>query len=144
MIICQCHMIIMIHEYSYLCMSTYCHRIFAPVSMHVIKMPCLSVHQQHDLSSIADLQGLSPLPEIRYEKVKSLVLQSHLWQVTLALTIKNCELTQDTCFSILLTVYHRSSTRHITPLLLRYTQHLARPSWSREGQSLTRKHYRHT
>lgn len=59
-----------------------------------VKMPCLSVHQQHDPSSIADLQGLSPLPEIE-EKVKSLVLQSHLRQVTLALTIKDwveCEL----------------------------------------------------
>ena len=36
-----------------------------------VKIPCLSVHEQHDPLSPADLQGLCPLPEVE-EKVKIL------------------------------------------------------------------------
>ena len=53
-----------------------------------VKIPRLSVHQEHDPSSAADLQGLCPLPEIE-EKVKSLVQQAYLRQVALMLTIKD-------------------------------------------------------
>ena len=53
-----------------------------------LKIPCLSVHQQHDPSSPADLQSLCPLPEVE-EKVKSLIQQAYLRQVTLKLTLKD-------------------------------------------------------
>ena len=53
-----------------------------------VKIPCLSVHEQHDPSSPADLQGLRPLPEVE-EKVKSLIQQAYLRQVILKLTLKD-------------------------------------------------------
>ena len=53
-----------------------------------VKIPRLSVHQQHDPSSAADLQGLCPLPEIE-KKVKSLIQQAYLRQVALMLTMKD-------------------------------------------------------
>ena len=51
----------------------------------IVKIPCLSVHQQH---SPADLQGLCPLPELG-EKVKGLIQQAYLCQVTLKLMLKD-------------------------------------------------------
>ena len=53
-----------------------------------VKIPRLSVHQQHDPSSAADLQGLCPLPEIE-KKVKLLIQQAYLRQVALMLTMKD-------------------------------------------------------
>ena len=53
-----------------------------------VKIPLLSVHKEHDPSSAAVLICLRPLPEIE-EKVKSLVQQAYLRQVTLKLTIED-------------------------------------------------------
>ena len=89
-----------------------------------VKIPCLSVHEQHDPSSPADLQGLCPLPEVE-EKVKSLIQQAYLCQVTLKLTLIiwwNMNSSQDTSRRALLITLPLTLTASILPKSTRHPE----------------------